>query len=159
MVSKAEKGTLDDYVPFYFAPRSPMLYTIQLGNVAGYEEGEGGILHLVSSAQSADAAGLKFAFTDGHAEMAVSEFFDDLALLDSKIDWAVMQSKYWNDTPDVPDRKRKRQAEFLIHNFFPWTLVDCIGVKDKTMKARVEEILEKESYRPQVSVKRDWYFE
>ena len=28
-------GCLHDYVPFYFAPRSPMLYAIYKGNVAG----------------------------------------------------------------------------------------------------------------------------
>lgn len=32
-------GTLDEYVPFYFAPRSPMLYSIGRGNVEGYNEG------------------------------------------------------------------------------------------------------------------------
>ena len=26
-------GSLHDYVPFYFAPRSPMLYTIHRGNL------------------------------------------------------------------------------------------------------------------------------
>lgn len=33
-------GVLHDYVPFYFAPRSPMLYTISRGNVVGYEQGQ-----------------------------------------------------------------------------------------------------------------------
>lgn len=32
-------GVLHDYVPFYFAPRSPMLCTIHRGGVPGYEVG------------------------------------------------------------------------------------------------------------------------
>jgi len=37
-------GTLADYVPFYFAPRSPMLFTISRGNVAGAEGQQGNIV-------------------------------------------------------------------------------------------------------------------
>src|SRR5579885_2830987 len=44
-------GTLHDYVPFYFAPRSPMLYTIHRGNVPGYEDGQEPLVHLVTSAE------------------------------------------------------------------------------------------------------------
>ncbi len=29
------RGTLHDYVPFYFGRKSPMLYTISMGNVPG----------------------------------------------------------------------------------------------------------------------------
>ena len=52
--------------------------------------------------------------------MRFTDFFDDLKDLD-KIDWDLMQSRYWNDTNDDPDRKRRRQAEFLVHEFFPWS--------------------------------------
>ena len=37
IVQLPPKGTLHEYVPFYFAPRSPMLYTIQKGNVEGFQ--------------------------------------------------------------------------------------------------------------------------
>ena len=60
-------GTLAEYVPFYFAPRSPMLYAIHRGNVIGYAEGQKPILHLVSSAEAVQKAKIPFAFTDGHA--------------------------------------------------------------------------------------------
>lgn len=36
----AARGFVSDYVPFYFAPRSPMLYTINRGNVEGYTQGQ-----------------------------------------------------------------------------------------------------------------------
>ncbi|MEB9136691.1 DarT ssDNA thymidine ADP-ribosyltransferase family protein [Bacillus cereus] len=33
-------GTLHKYVPFYFVPKSPMLYSIYKGNVIQYNEGQ-----------------------------------------------------------------------------------------------------------------------
>ena len=70
---------LSDYVPFYFAPRSPMLYAIHKGKVEGYTGGQGEVLHLVSSAESvAGENGLDYCFTEGHAEIGFSEFFEDL---------------------------------------------------------------------------------
>lgn len=74
-----------------------MLYVINQGGVQGYTEGQRSILHLVSSAEAVRDAGLPFAFTDGHAEMDISRFFTDLHDLD-KVDWEIMQAKYWNDT-------------------------------------------------------------
>ena len=124
----------------------------------GYTDGEDPILHLVTTAEAVAAAGLPFTFTDGHAELAVSEFFDDLTQLADKIDWKVMASTYWNDTPEDPDRKRKRQAELLVHHFAPWSLVQSIGVKNLVMKERVEEMLATATHRPVVTVKRNWYY-
>ena len=49
-VPLAMGGVLHDYVPFYFAPRSPMLFTINKGNVPNYQAGQTPILHLVSNA-------------------------------------------------------------------------------------------------------------
>ncbi len=51
-------GTLDDYVPFYFAPRSPMLYSIHGGYVEGYSDGQRSVIHLVSSAEAVSATGV-----------------------------------------------------------------------------------------------------
>ena len=31
-------GTVADYVPFYYAPRSPMMFSIHCGNVPTYDE-------------------------------------------------------------------------------------------------------------------------
>ncbi len=149
-------GTLHDYVPFYFAPRSPMLYTIDGGHVAGYSEGQRSIVHLVCSAEAVSDADAPFVFTDGDADMDLSDFFDDLGNL-NKIDWKIMQAEYWADTDDDGDRKRRRQAEFLVHRFAPWSLVVKIGVLDAGMAKRMTEVLGG-AETPLVSVERGWYY-
>ncbi len=150
-------GVLHDYVPFYFAPRSPMLYTLNKGNVTSYTQGQAAIIHLVSDVLEIEIRGLDFVFTDGHAIMTFTDFFDNLNYLDA-IDWDVMESHYWNDTNEDNDRKRRRQAEFLVHNFLPWELIEEIGVMNSTIKVQAENILQNFTHKPRVIVHKDWYY-
>ena len=154
------RGTVHDYVPFYFAPRSPMLYAIYKGNVAGYSEGQEPLIYLVANAQEVARSGVGFVFTDGHAAMApLTDFYDDLIDLD-RVDWTVMRSKWWNDTPQTPDRRRRRQAEFMIHRFCPWPLIQGVAVMSDLMRSHVEAILSQfvDLPHPIVKVKRLWYY-
>ncbi|MUG92048.1 DUF4433 domain-containing protein [Scytonema sp. UIC 10036] len=144
-------GYLHDYVPFYFAPRSPMLYAIHKNNVDIYKGGQQPILHLVSNVETVDAAGLSFVGTDGHAVMEYTDFFDKLEEL-RVVDWEIMKATYWHDTPEDGDRKRRRQAEFLIHQFFPWTLIQTIGVINNKIETQVREILQNSSHQPSIKL-------
>ncbi|MCH8963013.1 MAG: DUF4433 domain-containing protein, partial [Bacteroidetes bacterium] len=126
-VSCGPGGVLHNYVPFYFAPRAPMLYAIHNGRVQGYTGGQTAVVHLVSSVERIVEAQLPFVFTDGHGTVAYTSFFEHLDDL-TKIDWKVMQARYWNNTLQDSDRKRRRQAEFLIHTFCPWERLLGIGV-------------------------------
>jgi ssDNA thymidine ADP-ribosyltransferase, DarT len=150
-------GYLHDYIPFYFAPRSPMLYTIHKGNVEGYTEGQNPIVHIVTSAEIIAANNLVFAFTDGHAVIDYSEFYDDLRRL-NMIDWGIMQAPYWNNTPEDGDRKRRRQAEFLVHQFCFWALITEVGVINSTVQSQVEQILQNFNCQTPVKVYRSWYY-
>ncbi len=151
------RGVLHDYVPFYFAPRSPMLYTIHRGNVPNCTQGQAAVIHLVCDVFEIDIRGLDWVFTDGHAVMEFTTFFDDLYDLGA-IDWDVMESRYWFDTNEDNDPKRRRQAEFLVKNFFPWELITEIGVINSTIKAKTENILQKFTHKPSVIVQTNWYF-
>jgi hypothetical protein len=151
------RGMLHDYVPFYFGPRSPMLFTISRGNVEGFTGGQGSIVHLVSTVQAVRAAGLGFVFTDGHGIMAFTDFYDDLTLLD-EVDWPLMRARYWADTDDDLDRKRRRQAEFLVHQRFPVGLIQEIGVMDRQRKAETEALLAACGLAIPVSVRPGWYY-
>lgn len=151
-------GYLHDYVPFYFAPRSPMLYAIHKQNVDGYSGGQKPIIHLVSQIEAIENSEIAFAFTDGHGIMDYTDFYDDLYALSHVIDWELMESKYWLDTPDDPNRKCKRQAEFLIHEFCHWNLIKEIGVINLTMQREVREILQKFNIQTQINVYSNWYY-
>lgn len=69
-----------------------------------------------------------------------------------------MKSKWWSDTLEDMDRKRRRQAEFLVHNFFPWELVTKIGVIDAAVAEQVSGILQGAEHRPAVVVESSWYY-
>ncbi|MEH2467821.1 type II toxin-antitoxin system toxin DNA ADP-ribosyl transferase DarT [Nostoc sp.] len=153
-------GTLHDYVPFYFAPRSPMLYANHKKTVDKYSGGQIPILHLVSSAEAVDSAGLCFVGADGHAAMEYTDFFNEIEYLylDGIIDWEIMEAYYWADTEEDGDRKRRRQAEFLVHQFFPWQLIQEIGVINTTIQAQVRQILQNFKVKTPVGVYSKWYY-
>ena len=134
-------GNLHDYVPFYFAARSPMLFAIHKGSVQGYGEGQQSILHLVTSTEAIADAALDFVFSDGHAVVSYTNFYNDLALLPDVIDWDIMRAKVWRDTHEDGDRKRRRQAEFLVYQSVPWSLIRGIGVYSKTIADQVTQTL------------------
>lgn len=150
-------GYLHDYVPFYFAPRSPMLYAIHCGNVENCTAGQADIVYLVSSAESVATSGLEFVFTDGHGIMALSEFYDNLENLDA-IDWDVMKGRYWADTDDDPDRKRRRQAEFLVYGSFPWERIEMIAVMNKEIGSKMKDTISHATKKPRIEVKPEWYY-
>ena len=154
----AAGGTLHDYVPFYFAARSPMLFSNYKRNVAGYQGGQTPILHLVTTSEAVQAAKLPCCFTDGHAAINYTEFYEDLSLLETTIDWTLMKAKYWSDTEDDPNRQFRRNAEFLVHDFVPWPLMIGIAVIDEAMKQQVNQVLQGFSCNTPVKVYRDWYY-
>lgn len=150
-------GTLGDYAPFYFAPRSPMLYAISRGRAEGDPEGQQPLIHLVSSVEATARSNpaIEWLFTEGHPQMEYTDFFNRLDDL-NKVDWGTMQGRYWNATPEDPDRSRRRQAEFLVHRFFPWPLVSEIGVCNTATAQKVQGILN--GNKPPVAIQQGWYY-
>ena len=150
-------GTLGDYVPFYFAPCSPMLLAYKDGHVTGRHENQDEIIYLVSSAEHVAWRGLRFVFTDGHPIREPKAFFNNLDDL-NEVDFSIMPGRYWFDTNSHPDRKRRRQAEFLVHQYFAWSDVGAIGVRTDTAKLEVANILGYAAYKPLCVVRPTWYY-
>ena len=151
-------GVVAEYVPFYFAPRSPMLFSIHRGNVEDYRAGQERVIHLCVRADDAMTTDRPWCFTDGHAEMAISRYFDDWSYRD-QVDWPLMAAKFWADNSDDSDRVRRRNAEFLLQEFASWSLVRFVGVYNEATLKEVRQILPAEASKPRVEVRRHWYYD
>lgn len=151
-------GAVSDYVPFYFAPRSPMLLSIKCGNVEGVDANQRRLVYLVSSTERVYDAGLACVFSDGNAAtFGLTSFEADPARFDDHVDWSVMKLRQWQNTDSDPDRMRRRMAEFLVHDALPIELIEAVGVHDAGVKAAFDEAVG-ESWRLPVDVRREWYF-
>lgn len=157
-VSMAPGGMVSDYVPFYFCPRSPMLYAIHGGSVEGYPGGQGRVLHLVADAEAVEASGAQCVHTDGNAASQPRRFFAGTSQLETALSWDVIRSNSWGNTADDNDRKRRKQAEFLVWQHVPWSAVSRIGVIDDTIGREVAALLAGSAHRPQIETQRTWYY-
>jgi hypothetical protein len=148
-----------DSVPFYFCPRSIMLYLIYRRNhpELAYQGGQGPIVHLEADLHAvvawAAANQRRWCFTLSNAGAYYVEFRADVARLD-EIDWAAVAATDFRP----PAIKERKQAEFLLHGFFPWTLVERIGVHSTTVATAVTAALPSGGHRPRVDVLPEWYY-
>jgi hypothetical protein len=155
-VTVAARGTLADYVPFYYGPRSPMLYTIWRGNVTEYDGTQEEIVHLVCSVE-AMAEPERFVITDRHPITPLAEQFDGLDVLD-ELDWPLMNATYWHDTDRDGDRKFRRQAEFLVYRRVPIEAVRLVGTMTRVVAERTATLLAALPNPPPVVVRKGWYY-
>src|SRR5205085_5352673 len=131
-----------DCVPFYFCPRSVMLYLISSANHPDlpYKGGQGPIIHLEADLQQAVAwaeeNGRRWAFTLSNAGAYYFEDRSNLAQL-YEINWDAVDARKWSG-PDISSMvKDGKQAEFLLERQFPWELVQRIGVVSDAIAQQV----------------------
>ncbi len=146
-------------VPFYFCPRSVMLYLISQQNHPDleYKGGQGPIVHLELDlsrvVQWAEAEGLRWAFTSSNAGSSYFEDWADLARLD-QIDWNAVRATDWRD----PDVKQGKQAEFLVEGRVAWDLVERIGVRTNGIGQQAGAAIAAALSHPRIEIKHDWYY-
>lgn len=152
-----------DCVPFYFCPRSVMLYVIHKGDHRELEYGGGQepIVHLEADfhlvVEWAKERRRRWAFTTSNAGSLLFEDYSDLGQLD-KIAWDAVQAEWWENTPEFPNHKENKQAEFLLQGYLPWTLIERIGVYSLQVRRQISSTLTATEHRPPVEVKKDWYY-
>lgn len=141
-----------EFVPFYFCPRSPMLYSVNLGNTGLPRGSQGEILHLVSDMATGIGLGRQWAISDVNAGTSYPDFYTHVGALDSALDWDAINAKYWSQCAT------QKAAEFLVADEFPWSSITMIGCHSPAVAARVHAILANTQHRPAVQVMPAWYY-
>lgn len=150
-------GTFNDYVAFYFGMRSPMLYNIKNGFQGVTRRSQHDIIYLVTSLDKVKEYRIPFIYFDGHGYHHLSQAFNSEEGL-AHIDWNTVKASRWFDTEEDPDRKRRKQAEFLVKEALPVGALIAIVTYSSHSKQRVENIVSDEYPEMQVLVKEDWFY-
>lgn len=140
-----------EFVPFYYCPRSPMLYTINRGNAGRPAGCQRTIVHLVSTIGIAVGLEREWAISDGNAGASHTWFYDDLSDL-RMLDWNAIRATNWQG------KTHEKHAEFLVADFFPWNGFTKIGCYNRDAAGSVSNAIAKETHKPVVTVETDWYY-
>lgn len=151
-------GTVADYAPFYFAPRSPTMFAIEKGNVSTYTGGCDSLVYLVTSVDALVVSGRRTLFTDRNAALNVARFTDDVHELDDLVDWPLMTARYWANTADDPDRRERRMAECLVYGRVPWEAFNAVVCRNQACVDAVGRTLASLGQQVPISVRPGWYF-
>ncbi len=144
-------------VPFYFCPRSVMLYLIHMANhpELDYRGGQGPIVHLEANLREAvdwaDQNERRWAFTLSNAGSGYFKDRCDLARLD-EIEWSAIQARNWQAC------KEGKQAEFLVERSVPWTLIRRVGVRNADTRNKALKAISSAAHQPTVTILRGWYY-
>lgn len=150
-------------VPFYFCPRSIMLYLLYQANhpELTYRGGQSPIVHLEADLYAAVAwseqQNRRWAFTLSNAGAYYFEDRTNLAQL-GEVNWEAVQTNRWSGNGIDRSIKEGKQAEFLLERDFPWHLVERIGVYSRPMYQQVMNSLPDDGHRPAVEIKPEWYY-
>jgi hypothetical protein len=147
------------YVPFYSCPRSIMLFILHQGNHPDldYREGQQSIVHLQADLRAtvewADQNAIRWAFSTTNAGARYASFYASLDRL-HEVNWTAVAATNFRSA-EIKDGK---QAEFLLHDWFPWELVEKVGVFDQKNGDEVLKALAASRHAPIVSIERGWYY-
>ncbi len=148
-----------DYVPFYFCPRSIMLYVIARRNHTKltYRGGQDPIVHLEADLEEviawAEEHGRPWAFSLSNAGAYYTEFRSRREDLD-QLDWPSIAATDFRG----PGVRAAKQAEFLLHGRFPISLVRRVGVRTPGVQAQAQAALQAMGSAPPVAVLPRWYY-
>lgn len=149
--------TLSNYIPFYFWNRMPMLYVIQKGFNGVQATPPENIIYCITSVAQIISFHLDYIFTDGHAVNCLSSFYasNEISRIEEIIDLKVIKDSYWNDNPKDLDKKRRKEAEFLVENDIPFEAIIGYAVYNQNVKNKLLQLGIPDN---KILIKSEYYF-
>lgn len=149
---------VNDYIPFYFSVRTPMLFNIKTGRGVP-QRSQKDIVYICCKLTDLATPKLQWCFTDGNAAKRITKFYSDLKHLD-KLDWKSIKSTDFaaNNEDGDEDRIRKKHSEFLVKDKIPVSKFGSLAVINTAVKSDVEAIVQKCKLVLEVKVEPQFYF-
>jgi ssDNA thymidine ADP-ribosyltransferase, DarT len=123
-------GVVGDYVPFYFAPLSPMLFEVARRRFLTRDKIQDRLVYLVSRVSRLRQCGA-VVVTDRNAAKVTADFRTGDVDLADVVDWPLMTAQYWHNTETELDRKERGMAELLVHRRVPLEAMTGLVVRDE----------------------------
>ncbi|VVP88571.1 hypothetical protein PS938_01356 [Pseudomonas fluorescens] len=149
MVGKGPGGVVHDYVPFYFAKRTPML--LSLVKTKNIDQND--VIYLAVSVNK--ILDRNVIFSDASANTAIPPNFYAEAKSLENLDWEVIDSRQWTYNESA-GRKNRKMAEMLVHEKVEMSDVSYIVVWNEHYKKYVQDEL-RESGFENIPVVTDFY--
>jgi hypothetical protein len=108
-----------EFVPFYFCPRSPMLFTVNRGNTGRPAGSQRTIVHLVSTLATGISQNRPWAISDGNAGAFHAAFSADLAAL-AGLGWAAIRATQWQGRTNKNRLSSCWQTSLTGRASLPW---------------------------------------
>jgi len=150
-------GSFNDYVSFYFGPRSPMLYNIWKGYNGVIQRPQDDIIYIITSFSNVKDCGKQFVFFDGHGYNHLSECYNNDSGL-KEIDFKAVNSEFWYETEEDPDIKRRKQAELLVFSELPIQCIIGLGCYSEEVRLEIIKKISKKNLNFVCNVRKDWYY-
>ena len=156
--------TVGQCVPFYFCPRSVMLYVLHCGNAEGltYHGGQEPLVHLVFDLQHvlqwAQCNHVRICYTSSNAGSRYFKVFTDFDNITTNLNWQAIDSTHWAGRGIDASVKEQKQAECLVENKLSSDLIENIGVHNAAIEQKVQNTLHKYNRSIPVQIRSGWYY-
>ena len=117
-----------------------MLLNIKTGYRGIRQRSQREIIYLCTHIETIVKTCPEWCFTDGHAKNKLTTYYNQVNEL-AHIDWDIVTNKYWSNTPEDPDKMRRKQAEFLVKAHVPTSCLSGVIVHDETAGTKVGQIM------------------
>lgn len=150
-----EHNPSNDFLPFYFHPKSVMLYRIQTGHKVTKRAPEDIVYVVYKLDKIIDS--VEYLFTDGHGYASFTSWYENIENL-LHLDIRDIKRDQWNNTEDDPDRKRRKQAEFWVKQPMSLDCIKGIATYDDDTRKKVKEMCAYYQKKIEVKTKPNYYY-
>lgn len=153
-------GNIGEYVPFYFTPKSMMLFNIITGYRAPLVPKLDKEEIIVFRCEIKELSKLdRFFFTNGQANVtSLTDHYNDLDDLDN-IDWKIIHNSDFKKDGTDTDKQRRYQAEFLVYHHVPVKCIESINVYNDKAATFVKKELAKTDVIKTLRIVKEYFFD